>query len=123
MIGSSKLWLLLAVVCMGCDRDPVPVVPQAPPAPSPIQPLTAPPTLAEPAAYAPNGNIIAVDLSEYAGYAGLIVANGGLGPNADSFFTQKYGFQVKLSLAEEETWSALNAGRLAASATTTDVLA
>jgi NitT/TauT family transport system substrate-binding protein len=71
----------------------------------------------------PKNNIVEIDLSEYAGYGGLIVANGGLEPNPDSFFAKQYGFQVKLSVSEEETWGKLNNGRFAAAATTTDVLA
>jgi NitT/TauT family transport system substrate-binding protein len=92
-------------------------------APQPIEPVTGPPSLAAPAPYVLRGGVIEVDLSEYAGYGGLIVANGGLAPNPDSFFAKQYGFQVKLSVAEGETWSELNNGRFAASATTTDVLA
>jgi len=92
-------------------------------APSPVEPLSGPPTLAAPAPYQPKGGVVEVDLSEYAGYGGLIVANGGLAPNPDSVFAKEHGFQVKLSVSEEETWSALNNGRFAASATTVDVLA
>src|SRR6185295_12320976 len=33
-----------------------------------------------------------------------------------------YGFQVKLSVSEEETWGKLNNGKFAAAATTTDAL-
>lgn len=51
------------------------------------------------------------------------MANGGLEPNPDSFFTRTYGFKVRLTVGEGETWSQLNNGRFAASATTTDVLA
>ena len=36
--------------------------------------------------------------SEYAGYAGLIAANGGLAPNPSSVFA-KHGFQVKLTIS------------------------
>lgn len=106
-------------------RPPGSGQPAAPegPAPQPIEPLAGPPALAAPAPYAPKGGLIEVDLSEYAGYGGLIVANGGLDPNPDSFFAKQYGFQVKLSVSESETWSELNNGRFAASATTTDVLA
>jgi NitT/TauT family transport system substrate-binding protein len=93
------------------------------PAPAPIEPLSGPPQLAPPAAYEPKGGVVEVDLSEYAGYGGLVVANGGLAPNPDSFFARQYGFQVKLSVSEGETWSQVNAGRFAASATTADVLA
>jgi NitT/TauT family transport system substrate-binding protein len=81
------------------------------------------PKLAAAATYAPQNGVIDVELSEYAGYAGLIVANGGMEPNDQSLFTKKYGFKVRLTLSEEESWSALNKGRMAASATTVDVLA
>lgn len=91
--------------------------------PSPVEPITGAPQLAAPAAYVPKDGVVEVDISEYAGYGGLIVANGGLAPNPDSFFAKNYGFQVRISVSEEETWSAVNNGRFAASATTTDVLA
>ncbi|HET9048728.1 MAG TPA: phosphate ABC transporter substrate-binding/OmpA family protein [Chiayiivirga sp.] len=94
-----------------------------PDAPDPIEPLTRLPVLDAAATYAPKGNIIDIDISEYAGYAGLVVANGGLEPNPDSFFARKYGFQVRLTLAEEEGWSKVNNGRIAASVTTVDALA
>jgi NitT/TauT family transport system substrate-binding protein len=92
-------------------------------APSPIEPVDGLPTLDAAAAYAPQGGVVDVDISEYAGYAGLIVANGGLDPNPDSFFARNYGFQVRLTLSEEESWSKLNNGKVAASVTTADVLA
>lgn len=91
--------------------------------PDPIEPVTGQPTLDAAAAYAPTGNIVDVDISEYAGYGGLIVANGGLAPNPESFFARHYGFQVRLTLSEEEGWSKLNNGRVAASVTTADTLA
>jgi len=104
------------------DNTP-PAQQQAGEAPAPIEPVTGSPTLDQPAAYVPKNNIVEIDLSEYAGYGGLIVANGGLAPNPESFFAKQYGFQVKLSVSEEETWGKLNNGHFAASATTTDVLA
>jgi len=88
-----------------------------------IEPMTETPRLPSAAPFVPKDNVVAIELSEYAGYAGLIAANGGMEPNEQSFFFQKYGFKVKLSLSEEESWPALNSGRLAASATTADVLA
>jgi NitT/TauT family transport system substrate-binding protein len=91
--------------------------------PTPIEPVTGAPTLEAAAAYQPQNNIVDVDISEYAGYAGLIVANGGLEPNPESFFAKRYGFQVRLKLSEEEGWSKLNNGRIAASVTTADTLA
>jgi len=81
------------------------------------------PQLAAPAVYLPKDNIVDIELSEYAGYAGLIAANGGLEPSTNSVFFRKHGFKVRIKLSEEESWSALNSGKMAASATTVDVLA
>jgi NitT/TauT family transport system substrate-binding protein len=92
-------------------------------APDPIEPQTGQPQLDAAAPYTPRDNIIDIDISEYAGYAGLIVANGGLAPNPQSIFATAHGFQARLTLSEEEGWSKLNNGRVAASATTADVLA
>jgi NitT/TauT family transport system substrate-binding protein len=76
-----------------------------------------------PATYTPTNNVFEVELSEYAGYAGLIVANGGLAPNPESVFAKKHGFQVSIKLSEEEASGRLLEGKLAATATTVDVLA
>ena len=81
------------------------------------------PRLAAAGTYQPKDNTVEIELSEYAGYAGLIVANGGLAANDNSIFAKKYGFKVSIKLSEEESWSALNSGKMAASATTADVLA
>src|SRR3990167_2539980 len=91
--------------------------------PEPVEPVSGTPTLQSAAPYEMQGNIVDVDISEYAGYGGLIVANGGLAPNPESFFARQYGFQVRLTLSEEEGWSKLNNGRVAASVTTADTLA
>jgi NitT/TauT family transport system substrate-binding protein len=91
--------------------------------PDPIEPVTGTPTLDAAATYEPKDNVLQIDISEYAGYGGLIVANGGLNPNPESFFAKEYGFQVKITRSEDETWSPLNNGKLAATATTTDSLA
>jgi NitT/TauT family transport system substrate-binding protein len=80
-------------------------------------------TLPPPVAYQPTNNTVVVELSEYAGYAGFIAANGGLEPNTNSLFFKKHGFMVHLTMSEEESWPALNSGKMAASATTADVLA
>ncbi|HEY9172400.1 MAG TPA: phosphate ABC transporter substrate-binding/OmpA family protein [Verrucomicrobiae bacterium] len=88
-----------------------------------VETQTEIPALAAPAAYEPKDNTVLIELSEYAGYAGLIVANGGLDPNTNSIFFTKHGFKVKITLSEEESWAALNSGKMAASATTVDVLA
>jgi NitT/TauT family transport system substrate-binding protein len=92
-------------------------------APDPIEPVTGTPTLEAANTFVPKDNILRIDISEYAGYGGLIVANGGLEPNADSFFAKEYGFKVAISMSESETWSPLNNGKLAATATTADALA
>jgi len=92
-------------------------------APVPIEPVTGTPTLEAANTYVPKDNILRIDISEYAGYGGLIVANGGLEPNADSFFAREYGFKVAISMSESETWGPLNNGKLAATATTADALA
>jgi NitT/TauT family transport system substrate-binding protein len=84
---------------------------------------TSTPHLGPAIPYVAHDDTIDIELSEYAGYAGLIAANGGLEPSDDSYFHRKYGFKVHLTLSEEESWNALNAGKMAASATTADVLA
>jgi NitT/TauT family transport system substrate-binding protein len=76
-----------------------------------------------PGVYEPQGDTIEVELSHYAGYAGLIAANGGLDANPDSVFYKKHHFKVKLTLNEDEASGRLNEGKMAASATTADVLA
>jgi NitT/TauT family transport system substrate-binding protein len=91
--------------------------------PEPIEPVTGTPTLEAANPFVPTDNILRIDISEYAGYGGLIVANGGLAPNPDSIFAKEYGFQVQISMSEGETWGPLNNGKLAATATTTDALA
>jgi NitT/TauT family transport system substrate-binding protein len=92
-------------------------------APSPVEPVAGTPPLEAAATFTPKDNVLLIDISEYAGYGGLIVANGGLDPNPDSFFAKEYGYKVKISKSEDETWSPLNNGRLAATATTADALA
>ena len=91
--------------------------------PEPAEPVTGTPVLQSAAPYEMKNNIIDIDMSEYAGYGGLIVANGGLAPNPESIFAKQYGFQLRLSKGESEEWSALNNGQMAAVATTADVLA
>jgi NitT/TauT family transport system substrate-binding protein len=81
------------------------------------------PTLSPAAPFQYKDNIVPIEISEYAGYAGLIAANGGLEPNEGSLFFKNHGFKVKLTISEEESWSALNEGKIAASVTTADVLA
>lgn len=88
-----------------------------------VETRTEVPRLKAPAPYEMKGDTLDIELSEYAGYAGLVAANGGLEPNEQSVFFKKHGFKVRLTLSEEESWSSLNSGRMAASATTVDVLA
>jgi len=81
------------------------------------------PKLSPPAAFQFKDNIVPIEISEYAGYAGLIAANGGMEPTENSLFFKNHGFKVKLSISEDESWSELNEGKIAASVTTVDVLA
>jgi NitT/TauT family transport system substrate-binding protein len=81
------------------------------------------PTLRPQKTFVPVERTLLVDISEYAGYAGLIVANGGLRASERSLFFRDYGFKVELSKNEQEGWEALNDGRLAAMLTTADVAA
>ena len=81
------------------------------------------PRLSPPAPFQFKDNIVPIEISEYAGYAGLIAANGGLEPSEQSWFFKNHGFKVKLTVSEDENWSELNEGKLAGSVTTVDVLA
>ena len=81
------------------------------------------PRLSPPAPFQLKDNIIPIEISEYAGYAGLIAANGGLEPTENSYFFKNHGFKVRLTISEDEDWSELNEGKLAGSVTTVDVLA
>ena len=81
------------------------------------------PTLAPAAAVQIKDNVVPIEISEYAGYAGLIAANGGLDPTENSVFFKSHGFKVKITISEDENWSELNQGKIAASVTTADVLA
>jgi NitT/TauT family transport system substrate-binding protein len=81
------------------------------------------PKLSPPGAFQFRDNTVPIEISEYAGYAGLIAANGGLDPTENSLFFKNHGFKVKLTVSEDETWSPLNEGKIAASVTTVDVLA
>jgi NitT/TauT family transport system substrate-binding protein len=88
-----------------------------------VETLMETPKLPAAVPYQPKDNTVDVELSEYAGYAGFIAANGGLAPSENSLFFKKYGFKVSIKLSEEESWPQLNTGKMAASATTADVLA
>lgn len=74
-------------------------------------------------AYQVKDNTVDIELSAYAGYAGIVAANGGLAPNPESVFTKKHGFLVRIKLAEDEGWNRLNSGKVGVTATTADVLA
>jgi len=88
-----------------------------------VETRTQVPKLKAAATYQVKDNTVEIELSEYAGYAGIIAANNGLTPSEDSYFFKKHNFKVKLTLSEEESWSALNSGKMAGSATTVDVIA
>jgi NitT/TauT family transport system substrate-binding protein len=63
------------------------------------------PKLAPPAPVQLKDNVVPIEISEYAGYAGLIAANGGLEPNENSIFFKEHGFKVRLTVSEDEDWS------------------
>jgi NitT/TauT family transport system substrate-binding protein len=81
------------------------------------------PKLSPPAAFQFKDNVVPIEISEYAGYSGLIAANGGLEPTENSLFFKNHGFKVRLTISEDENWSELNEGKIAGSVTTVDVLA
>src|SRR5688572_18134932 len=81
------------------------------------------PRLSPPAPFNHKDNIVPIEISEYAGYAGLIAANGGREPTENSGCFKTHGFKVKLTVSEDESWSELNEGKIAGSVTTVDVLA
>jgi NitT/TauT family transport system substrate-binding protein len=81
------------------------------------------PRLAAAQPFTMKDNVVPIEISEYAGYAGLIAANGGLEPSENSVFFKQGGFKVKLTISEDESWSDLNQGKIAGSVTTVDVLA
>lgn len=81
------------------------------------------PRLAPAAPFTMKDNIVPIEISEYAGYAGIIAANGGLEPTENSIFYKLGGFKVKLTVSEDESWGDLNQGKIAGSVTTVDVLA
>jgi NitT/TauT family transport system substrate-binding protein len=116
---------------IGRKQDPAPTAGGSSPAPAGevgsvgdfdfIAPGKAP-RLPSPRPYSPQDNTVTLNLSEYAGYAGLIVANGGLEPNENSWFAKNGGFKLKITLSEEDSWADLQDGKIAATATTVDVL-
>jgi len=81
------------------------------------------PRLAGAAPFTMKDNVVPIEISEYAGYAGIIAANGGLEPSENSVFFKNGGFKVKLTISEDESWGDLNQGKIAGSVTTVDVLA
>src|SRR5690606_14189358 len=76
-----------------------------------------------PAAFNYKDNTVPIEISEYAGYAGLIAANGGMEPTEKSMFFKNHGFNVRMTISEDESWSELNEGKITGSVTTVDVLA
>lgn len=101
---------------------PSPDVPDAS-APKTIEPALSVPHLDLAGPYTGSDTVIDINISEYAGYAGLIAANHGLAPNPDSHFAKVHGFQVRLLRSEVDLFSDVNSGKIAALATTVDTLA
>jgi NitT/TauT family transport system substrate-binding protein len=121
----KRVVLAFLAVILGCATGAIGQQPK-PGAPADAELVEArreAPKLKGAAAYEPKDNTLDIELSEYAGYSGLIAANNGMEPSEDSYFFKKHKFKVRLKLSEEESWGALNSGQMAASATTADVLA
>jgi NitT/TauT family transport system substrate-binding protein len=136
----ALIGLGLYVVLRNGDDEAAPAVPEAgtaatAPAPAPA-PGEAPadlelaeskfevPRLSAPAAYEPKDpKVIDVEISEYAGYSGLIVANGGLAPSDDSYIFKKHGYKLNITISEDENWGPMASGEIGASVTTVDVVA
>lgn len=121
--GVMKWWPQLKPEGAGGRNEQTPSGDNSEAAGALVETQTEVPRLPPPGVYQSKDNIVDIELSEYAGYAGIIVANRGLEPNDDSIFAKKHGFKLRIKLSEEESWPALNAGKMAASATTVDVLA
>ena len=66
------------------------------------------PRRAAPAPFVLKDNTVPNAICEYAGYAGLFAAHGGLEPSENSVFFKNGGFKVKLSISEDESWGDLN---------------
>lgn len=83
------------------------------------------PDLGPAGTYQMQGDTLDVEISDWPGYAPLLVANGGLEPNPESYFFRKYGFKLKITVseAEAEAWQAINSGKTAVTVTTVDVIA
>ena len=120
---SLGAWLVLRNAGGGGDTPGTEKAESADGAPEVVEVKVDVPTLSPPAPVQIKDNIVPIEISEYAGYAGLIAANGGLEPTENSVFFKNHGFKVKLTISEDENWSELNEGKIAASVTTADVLA
>jgi NitT/TauT family transport system substrate-binding protein len=131
-LGKAFSFLLVAglialgayMIQRGRTDDPAPAAETAPGGEPEIAEVKVEvPKLSPAAPFQYKDNIVPIEISEYAGYAGLIAANGGLEPNEASLFFKNHGFKVKLTISEDENWSGLNEGKIAGSVTTVDVLA
>ena len=92
---------------------------------NPLKNIIAPvpiPILPPMQGYELKDNTIDIIFSEYAGYAGLFLANKGLEPKEDSFFFKKYGFKVRIKMNETLDMKPLQTGEIAAYGDTADRL-
>lgn len=81
------------------------------------------PDLGSPKPYAFDGKTVQAEFSQYAGYCGIILANGGLKGSDDSYLFTKHKLKLSIKLIEEQDWSRVHTGKTAIVATTADVLA
>jgi NitT/TauT family transport system substrate-binding protein len=76
-----------------------------------------------PGTYQFDGKTVHAEFSQYAGYSGLILANGGLIGTDDSYLFTKHKIKLNIALTETQDWSRVNSGKVGVVATTADVLA
>ena len=81
------------------------------------------PSLGAEGTYHPIDNIVEIEICEWIGYSGLLIANRGRSPNENSYFFKKHGFKVRILINETEEWDTIQRGKIAASVCTVDTLA
>jgi NitT/TauT family transport system substrate-binding protein len=90
---------------------------------TPIIEPTGGPVLKPAGPYVMKDNVFEIELSEWSGYTGIILANGGLEPSEDSIFFANYGFKVKIALADRENLDPVHTGEVGGWGATVDQLA
>ncbi len=87
-MAAARAGRLALALCLGATAQEA-AAQEGPP--KPVGGVGAVPAIAGSASFEPKDGILDVELSEYAGYAGLVAANGGLEPSAESHFARRPG--------------------------------